>query len=130
MRILIAEDDPVSLKTLHSIVDELGQVELARDGAEAFDKYCEAFDAGASFDVILLDVMMPEYNGQEVLAAIREREAESGIGVDEGVPVIMTTAMDDSQNLYQAHANGCVNYLVKPVSREKVLSAIRRLGLS
>jgi two-component system chemotaxis response regulator CheY len=103
---------------------------VAGDGEEGFRLYLHAFDSGNPFDVVFLDVMMPEANGQEVLAAIREFEKEQDISVENGVPVIMTTALDDGINLYQAHANGCVDYIVKPLSREKILKALQRLGLS
>jgi two-component system chemotaxis response regulator CheY len=129
MKILIAEDDKISQKVLCSIVSKVGDCEVADNGEEAFDKYCQSLDSNQPFDIIFLDVMMPEVDGQEALAAIREFESQRGISNDNGVKVIMTTALDDGQNLYHAHANGCVNYLVKPLSRDKVLNAIKKLGL-
>jgi two-component system chemotaxis response regulator CheY len=130
MKILIVEDDPVSRKVLHSIVKSVcDNCELAENGEQAFDHFLNASEASSPFDLIFLDVMMPEVNGQETLAAIREFELQEGISRDEGVRVIMTTALDDGQNIYQAHANGCVDYIVKPLSREKILKAIDRLGV-
>ena len=130
MKILIAEDDPVSRKVLHSIVSSVCEdCALAENGEEAFEKFLDASEDDQPFDLIFLDVMMPEANGQEALAAIREYEQELGVEHDASVKVIMTTALDDGKNIYQAHANGCVDYIVKPISREKILKAIARLGL-
>lgn len=131
MRALIVEDDPVSRRVLHSIVSSMcSDCELAANGEEAFRSYLSALEESKPFDVVFLDVMMPEVNGQEVLAAIREVEMEQGLSAEEGVPVIMTTALDDGRNIYQAHANGCVDYMVKPISRDQIIKVLQRLGFS
>ena len=131
MKVLIVEDEPISRKVLHTILENVAtECLIAVNGEDAFDKYLEAVESNTPFDVIFLDVMMPEANGQEALAAIREYETELGIVGDSGVKVIMTTALDDGKNIYQAHANGCVDYIVKPISRDKILKAVERLGFS
>jgi two-component system, chemotaxis family, chemotaxis protein CheY len=129
MHILIAEDDPVSAKLLSTIVKDYGDVRVVENGQEAFDAYCEAHEEGWCFDLILLDIIMPQVDGQGALEAIREFEETHGIEPHEGVKVIMVTALTDSLNLYQAHRNYSVDYLPKPINRESVIKAMCKLEL-
>jgi len=129
MRVLIVEDEPVSARVLAEMITPFGESEIARNGVEAFDKFRAACEDGKAFDLVLLDIMLPEASGQEFLAAIRKLEEENEISQPEGVKVIMTTAVQDPQDVYQAHAHGCADYLVKPVDRDKLLKTLRRLEL-
>ncbi len=129
MRILVVEDDQVSQRVLAAIVSKIAECDVASNGEEAYEKFCDACEQDDPFDLIFLDVMMPEVSGQEALVAIRDYEEQLGIAMGQGVKVIMTTALDDGNNLYQAHANGCVDYIVKPISRDKIINSIKKLGL-
>jgi len=128
MRALVVEDEPVSARTLAEMIAPFGESEIARNGVEAFDKFRAACEDGRAFDLILLDIMLPEADGQEFLAAARAYEEERGIMQPDGVKVVMTTAVEDPQDVYQAHALGCSDYLVKPIDKEKILKTLKRLG--
>jgi len=72
---------------------------------------------------------MPGMGGREALTEIRRIENEHGIGGLDGVKVIMTTALDDSTNIFGAFREGCEAYVVKPVCKDKLLAEIEKLGL-
>lgn len=129
MRILIVEDEPLSAKLIESIVKPYGDCHRVDNGDKAFDAFCDAYEGHEPFDLILLDIMMPEVSGQEALAAIRDYEKNNGIPLSEGVKVIMTTALDDPGNLYQAHREGCCEYLTKPIDKDKLIRTMKRVGL-
>ena len=129
MRILIAEDEPVSAKLLSSIVSEFGETDITANGAAALAAYSRGIREDRPYDLILLDIMMPEVDGQEVLQEIREMEQESGVSEDRRVKVIMVTALDDGANIYRAHASDCLDYLTKPINRERIVTILRRLNL-
>ena len=65
MRILIAEDEPVSAKIILSYVSPLADCVHVWNGEEAFEEFCRALDSDQPFDLVLLDIMMPEVDGQE-----------------------------------------------------------------
>ena len=129
MRVLIVEDEPTSARLLEATISPFAECQRAGNGEECFEKFCSAIDAGAPFDLIFLDIMMPGVDGQEALAAIREVEEGAGVAPDAGVKIVMTTALDDPQSLYHAHFSGCSEYLVKPICREDLMRTLRRLGL-
>lgn len=113
MRVLFAEDE----KDLNRIVtrkltDEGYSVDSCLDGGEAID-YIDSAD----YDVIILDIMMPVYDGFHVLAHIRK----SG----NTTPVIFLTARDAVEDRIKGLDSGANDYLVKPFSFDELLARIR-----
>ena len=130
MRILIVEDDFVGRKIMHQMLLEYGQCDVAVDGLEAVKAYELAWSAGEPYDIIFLDIMMPNMNGHEALKIIRDKENERGVAPQKEVKVIMTSALDDVKNVSQSFFQGGASaYLVKPIERRKVIEEMRKLGL-
>lgn len=130
MKILIAEDDAVTSRLVESLVAPYGEVHIAKRGSEVISQWEDAVKSDAPFDLIFLDIMMPEVSGQEALELIRDYEKENFIEADKAVKVIMLSSLEDGENIYQAHLQGCVNYLVKPISRDRLIRAIKDLNIS
>ena len=128
MKVLVVEDEPVSSKVLCTMLDRFGDISTAGNGEEAVNRFREALDDDEPFDLVLLDIMMPEVNGQEALAEIRAIEEERSIPTEGACHIIMTTALDDPQSLYLSHAAGCNDYLVKPIRRESLMKLLKRKG--
>jgi len=84
---------------------------------------------GQPYDLICLDIMMPELDGHEVLRKIRRTEEENGVNSSNGVKIIMTTALDDPTNVVTAFKSLCDAYLVKPVHKSKLLDYLRSFEL-
>jgi len=129
MRILIVEDDFVSRRLLQMILSPYGSCDIGVDGKEALEAFGLAWEESQPYDLICLDIMMPEMDGQEALKEIRELEAEKGIHGLNGVKIIITTALDDRKNIIKAFKGQCEAYLVKPINKERLLEQIRALGL-
>lgn len=86
-------------------------------------------DEGEPYDLICMDIMMPEMDGQDALKQIRQMEEENGIFSSEGVKVIMTTALDDIKNINNAFHHLCDGYLTKPINKDALLENLHTLGL-
>jgi two-component system chemotaxis response regulator CheY len=129
MRCLIVEDDFAARKLLQVYLSDYGDCFIAISGREAVEAIRYALERGEHYDVICLDIMMPEMDGYETLKAIRHIEDEHGIGDPDRAKVIMTTALDDSQNVTRAFKVGCGAYIVKPVEKDKLLEEMEKLGL-
>ena len=113
MRILIAEDE----KSLNRILTarlraEHYSVDSCFDGQEALD-----YLAGAEYDAVVLDIMMPVMDGLTVLWRIRER--------DKALPVLLLTARDSIEDRVAGLDAGANDYLVKPFAVEELLARIR-----
>ena len=112
-KILIVEDDEKIARVIQLELDFEGyQTEVAYTGKEAL----EQFENG-SFDLILLDVMIPELSGLEVLRRIRLQ--------DEQIKVIMLTARDAVMDKVSGLDSGANDYMTKPYELEELLARIR-----
>ncbi len=129
MKCLIVEDDFTARKLLQIYLSDYADCFIAVNGREAVEAFKYALEEGEPYDLICLDIMMPQMNGLEALQTIRQIESERGITGLDGIKVIMTTALGDSRNVMSAFRTGCEAYVVKPITKEKLLEEIEKLGL-
>ena len=129
MKILIAEDDFASRKFMLRFLSKYGECDVTVDGMEAVDAFTMALDAEEGYDLVCLDIMMPELDGYQALKQIREYEKEKGISEEDGAKIIMTTALNEGRNVTKAFELGCVAYAGKPIDQEKFENVLRKLGL-
>jgi two-component system, chemotaxis family, chemotaxis protein CheY len=129
MRTLIVEDDFTSRILMSEFLRELGPAHVAVDGREAVEAVRSALKSGTPYELICLDIMLPEMNGQDVLKEIRARENEAGIQLGKGAKVIMTSALSDPKNVLSAFREQCDGYLVKPIVKEQLFEQLRIQGL-
>lgn len=121
IRILVVDDEPVNQLVLsnHLTVAQYSVVS-AMNGAEAL----RLLDDGESFDLVLLDVMMPNMSGYEVCERIRETHLATEL------PIIMVTAKTRSEDLVTGLNLGANDYIAKPFSKKELLARIQtHLGL-
>jgi len=128
MKILIAEDDFVSRKILNTILAPLGEVDIAANGNEAFTAFKMAFETDQPYDLICLDIMMPEVDGIMVLKKIRQLEAQKGLDPEKRSKIIMTTAVSDKSYVLAAAQANCNGFLVKPITKERLFDELRKHG--
>jgi two-component system chemotaxis response regulator CheY len=127
MRALIVEDEFLSRKVLKAFIMARFEVEIVVNGREAIEAFKLAHTEGQPYDLILMDIMMPEIDGIEALRHIREIEDREGLA---RAKVIMTTALDDPQTVMKSFYDGEASaYIVKPVVKEKLYRELEKLGL-
>jgi two-component system, chemotaxis family, chemotaxis protein CheY len=129
MKSLIVDDNFTCRKILLKLLSEYGHCDIAVNGKEAIEAFLVAWDDWDAYDLICLDIMMPEMNGQEVLKQIRKIEKERGKYDLDGVKILMTTALDDSENIKTAFREQCEAYLVKPIAKQKLIQKLTELEL-
>lgn len=130
MRILIAEDDPVSLYLVNDILSPYGDCDMVVNGKEAILAYKLALDEGEPYDLVCLDIMMPELNGQQALRHIRRIENAMNREPEQCAKVIMISALGDTHTLVEAfYDGGATAYLVKPIEKSKLIAELMNLEL-
>ena len=117
LRILAAEDNATNRMVLHALIEPLGaELILVSNGLEAI----EAF-GGGRFDVVLMDVQMPEMNGLDATRAIRRREADEGWAP---TPVLALTANVMSHQLESYLTAGMDGHIAKPLDVAALYAAL------
>ena len=129
MKSLIVEDDFTSRLLMQKFLAPYGESHVAVNGNEAIEAFTQAINSDEPYQLICLDIMMPEMDGHATLKEIRAFEENKGIMVGDGVKIIMTTALGDMDNKLTAVKEFCDAYLVKPVDRSKILELIDSFGL-
>lgn len=129
MKTLIVEDDFTSRLLLQELLKSYGPSHIAVNGKEAIEATRSALEAGEHYDLICMDIMMPEMDGQEALRKIREQESAKGIFSQSGAKIIMISAADDIKNVSAAYHSLCDAYLPKPIIKVKLIEELRKLKL-
>lgn len=129
MKILIVEDEASLQEMMQLYLADYGTCDIADNGMEALKAVEAAMVSEQPYDLICMDVMMPEMDGMEALKNIRRLEFKH---FREGLPstkVIMITAKNQARDLMNAYDAGCEAYITKPFDRKKLLEQMRQLGL-
>ena len=129
MRCLIDDDDPVCRKVLCAALRAYGTVEEAATGRDAAESVRLALGSRTPFRLIMLDIMMPDMDGQAALAAIRALEQKHGVTRADEARIFMTTALGDGKNVMAAFREQCTGYLTKPIDLEKMFIQLKTHGL-
>ena len=116
MRILVAEDEPILIRTIELRLKKDGhEVCLAVDGQQALDQF-EAFAP----DMIITDIMMPYASGLEIISFVRGQTGKK-------VPVIILSSMGQEDVVLEAFQLGADDYITKPFSPNELSVRVKRL---
>jgi PAS domain S-box-containing protein len=119
LHVLVAEDNAVNQELAVRLLEKQGHtVAVARNGRETLEALEKA--PGSGFDVVLMDVQMPEMDGFEATAAIRQKEKATG----KHLPIVAMTAHALKGDRERCLAAGMDDYLAKPIQAKELLAAV------
>lgn len=116
--ILVVEDDEFMAALVRAMLErQQMRVSCVADGRAALER----LDEGPVFDAVVLDLMLPQVSGLEVLAQLRQRAGW------QDTPVLVLSAVDAGDEIARAFAAGASDYVVKPFNPEEFLARLARL---
>jgi two-component system, chemotaxis family, chemotaxis protein CheY len=129
LRILLAEDDFASRFLLQTFLSGYGECHVAVNGKEAVEACRFVLQRGQKYDLICMDIMMPEMDGREAVRQVRAMEEAQGISSTCGAKIIMTTAVHDIKEVVRCFQELCDSYLMKPIDLDQLLGQMRSYKL-
>ena len=128
LSILVAEDNEINALLMRSLLSRLGhQAVITTNGEEALESWLSAKSAGAAYDLVLMDIQMPQLNGIETTKRMRTLEAGQP---GRRTPILALTANTLVEDRYACFEAGMDGFLIKPLDREKLAEAIAGLAAS
>lgn len=128
LSILVAEDNEINALLMRSLLTKLGhRVVIAVDGEAALESWLAASSAGTPYDLVLMDIQMPQLDGIEATKRIRAYEAAAG---SHRTPILALTANTLVEDRCACFEAGMTGFLIKPLDRDKLDEALAGLAAS
>lgn len=134
MRALIVDDSAVIRQMIMRMLKPCGfEFVEAVNGVDAVAKFKTALQGSSRYDLVMLDIEMPEMDGQRALKEIRTFEKNMhgvSLNMKDYTTILMLTSLNDPKNLMEAYVKGkCNGYLTKPVVVEELFEKLRKNNL-
>ncbi len=128
MRILVVDDEVVSRKKMMKSVSSLGTCEGVQNGNAAISAVQTALEEWKLYDLITLDISMPDISGTEVLSSIRDMEKQKGLDDEERATIFMVTSHSDMDTV-KACVGKCNGYIIKPFNKDVIMEKLKKAGV-
>lgn len=130
LKCLIVDDDELGRELLIQFLDGVASCDSASNGREALELFTLAHVGGAPYDLIMLDLLMPEMDGYTTGNSIRQLEKERGIKSASEVNIIVISSVNTPKEIIKAYQSAqSAAHLQKPVRPEKLRKTLVSLGL-
>lgn len=129
MKILIVDDEMVSRTKLKLIMENFGACEVADNGRDAVAMFHKAHQQDDPFDLIMLDIDMPEMDGVQVLSEIIAAEIELDASKTRKAKILMVTSFTDRDRVVSCIQSGCDDYIAKPFDIRTIGKKLSKLGI-
>ena len=129
MKILVVDDVALNCRVLSALLAPHGQIVAVNTGHEAVDAFRHAWAVNAPFNLICLDIMLPDLDGVKVLQVLRKMEEAMKVEAGQRVRILMVSALMDSKVILHARESGCDGYILKPVTMKTLEQSLKHMGL-
>lgn len=127
MRILVVDDEFVSLSKMVTLLSRYGRCDAAENGEEAYDLYLKQMASVQPYSLVMADIEMPGMNGFALLSLIAKDEEQRKVFKRSKKIIISSHSTRD--NVINARYNGCDTFLVKPLEPVPLETKLKELGL-
>ena len=128
MKILVVDDDLVSRKKMMKILTDFGQCEDIKNGKAAIGAVKTALENWKLYNLITLDISLPDISGIKVLSIIRKLEEERGLEPKEKSKILIVTSHSDSETV-KACIGKCDGYMIKPINKNVMVEKMKKMNL-
>ena len=130
VKCLVVDDDELGRELIAQYLEGVAECDMAENGLIAVEMFRNAFEGGNRYDLIILDIVMPEMDGHSAAKEIRKIEKEWGVSINDGVNIVVLSSLNTPSDVIQAYISAkSAAHLVKPVQPEKLLATLSKMGI-
>ena len=129
-RFLAVDDDAASRLVLKIFLSRYGDCDVAMNGREALAAFRSAAEQGRRYDLICMDIMMPEMDGREAVRQVRALEEADRISSANGAKIVVMTGVDDMRQIIGCFEDFGDAYIIKPVNLFNLLRHLKSYNLA
>jgi two-component system chemotaxis response regulator CheY len=130
VKCLIVDDDALGRELTAHYLKGFADCEMAENGVKAVEMFRSSFEGGNPYDLIIMDIVMPEMDGHTAAKEIRLIEKEWAVSIKHGVNIVVISSLNTPNDIIQAYVSvRSAAHLVKPVHPVKLLETLRKLGM-
>jgi two-component system chemotaxis response regulator CheY len=130
MKILLVDDSKSAQLKTHEILSKYGECDQAYNGLEALDYFTSSILKQAPYDLVVMDIVMPEMDGFQASKEIMAFEERENIPEDKRTKIVMLTSKAEPKHMIKAQLEiGVTTYLTKPFDEETLIETLDNLGL-
>jgi len=127
MKTLVIDTDRAIMDAVSAIFCKKGGCDWAEDGEKGLDMIKSAFKQGQPYDLIVLEIVLPEVSGYTIIKEVRNLELNMNISPIDEVKIIVLTYRSDEPTLLQAFRNGATGWVSKPIDPTALEAKINKL---
>ena len=130
LKILLVDDSKSAQLKIHSILSKYGECDQAYNGVEALEYFTNSIQTNRLYDLVVMDVVMPEMDGFQAAKEILALEKKDNIPQEQRTKIVMLTSKADPKHMIKAQFEiGVTTYITKPFEEETLLETLRNLSL-
>ncbi len=130
VKCLIVDDDELGRELIAQYLEGVADCDMAENGLMAVEMFRAAFEGGSPYDLIILDIVMPEMDGNTAAKEIRTIEKEWGVAINEGVNILVLSSLNTPSDVIHVYISArSAAHLVKPVQPDKLLATLSKMGM-
>ena len=129
VRALVVDDVPANCRVMKALLARYGTADTVLHAREAVAAFQTAWKCEQPYNLICLDIMLPEIDGVKLLEVLRKMEAAMNLDEGQRAKVIMVSALDDNKFMGRCRELGACAFLVKPIDSSGLANCLRKTGL-
>ncbi|HPO16992.1 MAG TPA: response regulator [Candidatus Hydrogenedentes bacterium] len=129
LKTLIVDDVPQNGRVLKALMAKYGDCDIALNGREAVNAFQNAWKQGAPYQLVCMDIMLPDIDGLKVVEVLRKMEEAMKVEESQRVKIIIVSSLDDSPHRLKAYNLECAGYITKPISSKDLVECLKQAKL-
>jgi two-component system chemotaxis response regulator CheY len=115
---------------MKALLARYGSCDAAMTGKDGVTAFHKAWASSAPYQLIILDIMLPDMDGLKVLEVIRKMEEAMNVPPEQKAHIFIVSSVDRRDHIMKAHSLGLDAWLAKPIIRKELLEALERVNLA